>query len=342
MPVSARIFHLVVLLILGASPVITRAQEVLTPPSLLFGHSDDTGFIDALPVRDSQLTHADFTEERPRHFVDFAFAGLREWYQQDWDGGSNILLVQGSQSSSGGGGGGAESGGLAAKSQNPVSDLVSVPLQSNWDYGIGREDRTRYVGNLQPVVPVKLNEDWNLISRVIVPFVNTPVGPDLREHGIGDIIGQFFFSPSKPSPFIWGIGPLVIFPSASEPFLGQQQWGAGVTGVALVSEGPIVAGALMYQAWTEGGQNAPFFLQPFFNYNLPEGWFLSASGEASANWELPQEARWTFPLGAGFGRVFPIFGQPVNLNVRFAPYVEKPPGGPDWQFRFNAIFLFPK
>ena len=237
------------------------------------------------------------------------------------------------------GGGGSD---LAAKSQNPVSDLVSLPLQNNFDYGLNPGNRVRYIGNLQPVVPVKLNDDWNLINRVIIPFENFPVGEDLREHGIGDMVGQFFFSPRTESPFIWGVGPSVLFPTASHPVLGGQEWGAGVTGVALISESPIVAGVLVNQLWSGKGTTKPFLAQPFFNYNLPQGWYLLAGGEATADWEQPEERRWNVVLGPGFGRVFPIFGQPINANVRFAPYLEKPPGGPDWQFRFQVNLLFPK
>ena len=248
-----------------------------------------------------------------------------------------ILLVQGSDAQSSGGG-----GDLAAKSQNPISDLVSLPLQSNWDYGINPRSRTRYVGNLQPVVPVKLNDDWNLINRIVVPFVNVPVGPDMRSHGIGDMIGEFFFSPRDPGAVIWGIGPAVLIPTASDPTLGIQEWGAGVNFVALVSQGPVVAGALMFQIWGVEGTTKPFLFQPFFNYNLPRGWYLNVSGEATADWELPSDSRWTFPLGAGVGRVFPIFGQPLNVSVRFAPFLERPTGGPDWQFRLSVTMLFPK
>jgi len=254
-----------------------------------------------------------------------------------------VSYFQADGSSGAGGGSAAGQGGdLARKSQNPISDLVSLPLQSNFDIGFEPGNRTRYVGNLQPVVPVKLNEQWNLVNRIIVPFVNAPIGPDNRSDGIGDSIGQFFFSPRKPDRVIWGVGPVVLFPSATDSTLGVQEWGVGITGVALISEGPIVTGAVIHQIWSVDGATKPFFLQPFFNYNLSNGWFLSTSGEFIADWELPDSRRRSIILGGGIGRVFPVFGQPMNVSVRFAPYLERPQDGPDWQFRLQVVLLFPK
>jgi hypothetical protein len=258
-------------------------------------------------------------------------------HEPNWFERSVVVRGQSEEGAEGGGG-----GDLASKSQNPVSDLVSLPLQNNFNYGLGPGSRPQYIGNLQPVVPVKLNEDWNLINRVIVPFVNTPVDGDLREHGIGDAVGQFFFSPRNAEELIWGVGPSVMFPTASDPTLGFQKWGAGVTAVALVSKKPIVAGVLVNQIWGESATTQPLLIQPFFNYNLPEGWFLLAGGEANADWQQPQDQRWSFVFGPGFGRVFPLFGQPINASLRFAPYLEKPTNGPDWQLRLQINLLFPK
>lgn len=151
-----------------------------------------------------------------------------------------------------------------------------------------------------------------------------------------------FLSPRTESPLIWGVGPSVLFPTASQPVLGFQEWGAGITGVVLISENPIVARVLFNQLWSEKGTTKPFLAQPFFNYNLPKGWYLLAAGEANADWEQPEKRRWNVVFGLGAGRVFPIFGQPIYANVRFAPHLEKPLGGPDWQFRFQVNLLFPK
>lgn len=258
-------------------------------------------------------------------------------HEIDFEHFAEPLTVRGQSGGDSGGG-----GNLAAEAQNPVANLASVPLQSNWNFGIGPEDRTQYSGLLQPVVPWKLGENWNLITRMIVPFINTPVGFDDNTHGLGDTQGQFFFSPNPKGKFIWGAGPMVIYPTASDPALGFGEWAAGFDAVGLISTGKIVAGALITQAWGVNADTAPFLIQPFFNYNFEKGYFINFSGEANADWEQPAESRWTFPLGIGPGRTFALAGQPLTLSTRFAPYLESPPGGPDWQFRFVASFLFPK
>lgn len=200
---------------------------------------------------------------------------------------SETVMRAQSEDSDGGG------GDLAAKSQNPISDLASIPLQNNFDFGYDPGNRTRDTGNLQPVIPLKLNEDWNLIARTITPFVNAPIGPDIRLDGIGDTTAQFFLSPREPNKVVWGVGPAFILPTASDPTLGVQEWGAGFNAVALVSESPVVAGVLFNQLYSFGGTTKPMLIQPFFNYNLPEGWFLSVSGEANADWEKPSSRRWS-------------------------------------------------
>ncbi|MHC4403432.1 MAG: hypothetical protein ACYTG0_27560 [Planctomycetota bacterium] len=116
----------------------------------------------------------------------------------------------------------------------------------------------------------------------------------------------------------------------------------GVTGVALISQGRIVAGSLLQQIWGVEGNTEPFLIQPFLNYNFQKGWFVQVSGEANADWERPSSSRWSFPFGPGIGRTFPLAGQPMTVVARFAPYLAKPDGGPDWQFRLQVALLFPK
>ena len=231
---------------------------------------------------------------------------------------------------------------LAKQAQNPVASLSAFPLQNNWDFGIGPENRTRYVGLYQPVVPWKLNEDWNLISRMIIPAINSPVDIDGNVHGLGDSILQFYFSPNTEGKFVWGIGPNMLIPTRSDPLLGFGTWGAGVDGVGLVTQGPIVAGALVSQIWGIGGETNPFLLQPFFNYNFSKGYFASLSGEFNADWALPEDQRWSIPFGPGVGRTFAIKEQPLTISTRFAPYLEAPDNGPEWQFRFAVSLLYPK
>lgn len=234
------------------------------------------------------------------------------------------------------------------QSQNPIADLASLPIQSNWSFGIGPDDRTQFVALVQPVIPLKLGERWNLITRPIMPFINSPIGADSVEHGLGDMQWQNFFVPvpDKPSSWTWGVGPSFVLPTASDETLGLQRWGAGVSAVAVYANGPVVGGALINQNYIESGVSKPFLIQPFLNYNFDKGilnkFFLSASGEFQADWEKDDDERWLNVLGIGPGRIMNVMGQPLTVSTRFAPYLAAPDGGPDWQFRFQMNLLFPK
>ena len=174
-----------------------------------------------------------------------------------------------------------DDGDLAKKTQNPVADLISVPFQNNVNFGVGPQDDVQYILNVQPVIPFRLSEDWNLISRTIVPLIYQPeLAPGVGEvFGLGDIQQSLFFSPAKPGKLIWGVGPIFQFPSATDDSLGQGKWGAGPTAVALTVHGPWVLGALINNVWSFAGDSDrrdvnQMLIQPFVNYNLPDAWYL--------------------------------------------------------------------
>ena len=235
---------------------------------------------------------------------------------------------------------------LAKKTQNPVADLISVPIQDNTSYEFGPRDRTQNVLNIQPVVPFGLSENWNLISRTILPIVSTPSllrGQD-RQNGIGDISASLFVSPREPTAgwLIWGAGPVVNVPTASDALLGSDQWGAGMTAVALTIQGPIVAGALVNNVWSlEGPDFSRFLLQYFVNYNLPGGWYLSSAPILTADFEAEHDA-WLVPVGGGFGKVHRFGKLPLNLGFQAFYNAEKPQFAADWSTRFQIQFLFPR
>ena len=165
---------------------------------------------------------------------------------------------------------------LAKKTQNPVADLISVPFQNNINFGVGPDDDVQYILNIQPVIPFKLTEDWNLISRTIMPLIYQPeLAPGVGDvFGLGDIQQSLFLSPAKPGKLIWGVGPILQFPSATDDSLGQGKWGAGPSAVALTVHGPWVLGALINNVWSFAGDSDrkdvnQMLLQPFVNYNLP-------------------------------------------------------------------------
>jgi hypothetical protein len=245
---------------------------------------------------------------------------------------------------------GASAGDLAKAAQNPIADMISVPLQSNFNFRVGPHDQLQYVLNIQPVVPVTLNEEWNLITRWITPVISQPpltVTGD-REFGLGDINPSFFFSPKQPTHgIIWGIGPTAVFPTGTDKTLTAGKYSLGPTFVALTIEGPWVLGVLVNNVWSVAGKSSrdsvnAMTLQPFVNYNFPGGWYLTSSPIITANWETGQGDRWTVPVGGGFGRVFKIGSQPVNMQLAAYYNVARPTGAADWQLRAQLQLLFPK
>ena len=237
---------------------------------------------------------------------------------------------------------------LAKKAQNPVADMISVPVQSNYYFNTGPSNADVSVFNLQPVIPFHLNKDWNLITRTILPVVNAPsVAPGVPSaFGLGDLNPTFFFSPAKPSKFIWGVGPTFTFPTGTSSILTNGRWMAGPAAVGLLMEKDIVAGVLINNQWSYAGwgsQNVnQMLMQPFFNYNLPEGWYLVSSPILTSNWESASGNRWTVPVGGGFGKLFRIDKQPMNVSLQAFDSVIRPAGASDWSVRFQVQLLFPQ
>jgi len=237
---------------------------------------------------------------------------------------------------------------LAKKSQNPIADLVSLPFQSNTNFNAGPFNRVQEVLNIQPVVPLHINPDWNLISRTIVPVVSQPdLILDRNTNGIGDITQEFFVSPAHPGALIWGIGPVFTVPSATDPILGQGKVLLGPTAVLLTTPGHWVIGVLVNNQWSVGGNPLrpavnQFLLQPFVNYNMADGWYLTSSPIITANWLAAAGEKWTVPIGGGIGRLFRIGEQPISASVAAYWNAAHPTGAADWQLRTFVSFLFPE
>jgi hypothetical protein len=245
---------------------------------------------------------------------------------------------------------------LAKASQNPVADLISLPFQNNVLFGVGPDDQTANVLNIQPVVPIALG-DWNLINRTIVPLIYLPdVTSGLEvlpegieggsEFGLGDINYTGFLSPADSGAFTWGVGPSISIPTATDEKLGTEKWSIGPSVVGLVQPGPWVIGGLARHIWSFAGDDdradvSQTLIQPFINYNLPDGWYLSSAPIITANWEADDD-RWLVPVGGGGGRVFPIGKQPVNLGVQGYWNPVRPDNAPEASLRVVLTFLFPK
>jgi hypothetical protein len=236
---------------------------------------------------------------------------------------------------------------LAQKLSNPVSDLISVPLQLNYDEGIGLGGNgSRWTLNVQPVVPISLNADWNIISRTIVPFVSTdgiPAGAG-SDTGIGDTVQSFFLSPKAPTAggWIWGAGPVFLLPTSSDSKFGPGEWGVGLTGVALKQDGPWTYGALANHIVDVDGNidiNSTV-LQPFVSYTTPDAWTFSLNTESTYNWAAKD---WSVPVNAAVSKLVTFGDQPVSLGAGVRYWADSATGGPDgWGARFTMTFLFPK
>ncbi|HEY6328885.1 MAG TPA: outer membrane protein [Blastocatellia bacterium] len=237
---------------------------------------------------------------------------------------------------------------LARASQNPIANMISLPFQNNTNFDTGPFNRTQNILNIQPVIPMPLNAEWNVISRTIVPLMSQP-SPifDSSVNGIGDITQSLFLSPARPGPVIWGVGPVYTIPSASDPILGTGKVLFGPTAVALVTPGHWVIGVLLNNQWSVAGDphrasvNA-FLAQPFVNYNMADGWFLSWSPIITADWNAPSRQQWTVPVGGGLGRVFKIEGQAYNASIMGYYNAIRPINTADWNLRISLALLFPK
>jgi hypothetical protein len=237
---------------------------------------------------------------------------------------------------------------LQRASQNPVADLISIPLQNNFNFGVGPQDKMQYVGNIQPVVPFHATENWNVITRTIVPFVYQPeLAPGVGDvFGLGDIQFTAFLSPAKPAGFIWGVGPILQMPSGTDDSISQGKWAAGPSAVVLRMEGQWVYGALANYVSSFAGQSdrgavSQWLIQPFVNYNMADGWYLVSAPIITANMMADSSDRWTVPIGGGVGRIIRIDKLPVNFSLQGFYNVATPDAGPDWSIRFAIQLLLP-
>ena len=243
---------------------------------------------------------------------------------------------------------------LAKATQNPVAALISVPFQSNTYFGVGERKDTAELLKIQPVIPQNIG-DWNLIHRTVLPVaylpfsaitpLNQPV-PGGGDFGLGDTTYTCFVSPAQPGKLIWGVGPAITLPTASHKTLGAGKFSAGPSAVFLTSNGPIVAGVLLQQQWSVAGEKArpdvsSGLVQPFFNYNFPKGWYFSSSPIITVNWNGERAQKWTVPVGGGFGRVFTLGKQPVNVSGQLYYNAIRPVGASSWDLRLSFSLLFP-
>jgi hypothetical protein len=237
---------------------------------------------------------------------------------------------------------------LAKKLSNPVASLISVPLQYNVDFDIGPENGTKHYVNVQPVIPTSLNEEWNLITRVIVPVVHQDdvFGNSGTQSGLGDTTPTLFFSP-KEQVGGWTVaaGPVFLLPTATDDLLGGDKWGIGPSALAL-KQTPTgwTYGALVNHIWSVAGDDdrndiSSTFLQPFLAKQFPGGRTISLNLESSYDWE---GETWNVPINLGYSKVAHWGKQLVSWQGGARYFLETPGDGPDWGLRFTLTLLFPE
>jgi hypothetical protein len=246
---------------------------------------------------------------------------------------------------------------IAMKLSNPVASMISVPFQFNWDTGMGPlDDGWQFKLNFQPVVPVSLNEDWNLIVRTIVPYIiqeDVFKGPaaekgvpyDRWQNGLGDITQSFFFSPTKPvGGWTLGFGPVIYYPSATDDLLGAEKWAAGPTLLMLRQQHGWTYGFLANHLWSFAGDDSrtdlsATFVQPFLSYQTKTKTTIGINTEATYDWN---ESQWTVPVNGFVSQLVRIGKMPVSFTVGGRYYAEGPSGAPEWGLRFVVTLVFPE
>src|SRR5256886_9910685 len=254
---------------------------------------------------------------------------------------------------------------LAKQLSNPVASLISVPFQANEGWGYGSTGNGyKFTLNIQPVIPISISKDWNVIVRTIFPIVSqhdlfyfanlpkdSPLQPQNRsQDGLSDTTQSFFLSPKKPGPFglIWGLGPAFLYPTGTHPLLDTGTFSIGPTFVVLKQAGPWTIGALMNQLWSvviseDRSSVSQMFVQPFISYTTKTHTTFTIDTESTAIWNASGiDGKWTVPVIFQISQILKIGKQPIGIQIGGKYYADSPPYGPEWGGPFNFTLLYPK
>jgi hypothetical protein len=233
---------------------------------------------------------------------------------------------------------------LAKQDQNPVTRLYIMRFEDNAQFGFGPDNKVLNFFRIQPIIPIDLNENWSLLTRAIIPIAHQP-WPESTD-GLSDTNVTMFVTPARAGKFVWGVGPALLLPTATDEIIGTGKWSAGPALAGIYSTGPWLAGAVIQNLWSFAGDDGrkdvnTMTLRPLINYNLPHGWYLTSSPSIAANWEADGDNRWLVPLGGGVGKIFTVGGRRMSAVVESYYHIMSPDIGPDWQLRLQLSFLYP-
>ena len=238
----------------------------------------------------------------------------------------------------------------AKKLANPIAAMISVPFQYNYDSDIGKFDTgSKSVVNVQPVIPISLNDEWNLISRTIMPVVwqDDIFAGAGSQSGIGSITESLWFSPKAPTDdgWIWGAGAVFLLPTATNDLLGGDQWGAGPTAIALKQDGHMTYGGLFNHVWSfaedDNAEISSTFIQPFFAYVTDAAVTYSLNTESTYNWETEE---WAVPINVAVSKVMKVGNQLISIQggLRYWAVSDADSSPEGWGARVALTFIFPK
>ena len=233
--------------------------------------------------------------------------------------------------------------------QNPMADVMKLPIGNQFNQGVGHKSGTEYTLSLNPSMPSDLSENWILINRLDIPFIYQPglAAGQQDAHGLGDIQYESFYGPAGKRTVYWGVGPLFEIPSATDSTLGSKKWSAGLGGIGIVEKGSFVGGvrANHLRSFAGGGSKPDVdrtTLEYFAHWNFARGWSIGTAPVNIANWEASADETWTIPIGGGIGKTVMNGRMPIHFTLEAYHYLEQPSSGADWQLTFEIHFLFPE
>ena len=238
---------------------------------------------------------------------------------------------------------------LAKAYHNPLGSLRALPMQFDLDFNVGESRKTSAVFTFQPIFPIKLNDDWTLVSYTILPVASAPglTANESRSTGLGDLALFGYLTPAKTKPghLIWGFGPKLVIPTATDNDLGQDKWSIGPALAIGVQSGNWTAFGLLDNVWSYAGDGAEnvneFNLQYYVTYQFPSGWFAISNLVIEADWGASSGDRWTVPLGGGIGKLVNIGRQPAALYVQAFYNVAAPTDAANWGIIIGFELIFP-